>query len=48
MTKVKIFLLKSFGVDETGGNPAGVVLNADNLTDEQKKSRTKSKLLKTF
>ena len=37
MIKVKIFLLKSFGVNETGGNPAGVVLSAENLTDGQKK-----------
>jgi PhzF family phenazine biosynthesis protein len=41
MTKVKIFLLKSFGVNETGGNPAGVVLSAENLTDGQKKAISK-------
>jgi PhzF family phenazine biosynthesis protein len=41
MVKVKVFLLKSFGVDETGGNPAGVVLGADALTDEQKKAISK-------
>lgn len=34
---VKAYLLNVFGVDESGGNPAGVVLDADNLTDEQKK-----------
>lgn len=37
MQKVKVYLLKSFGVDETGGNPAGVVLNTENLSDNQKK-----------
>lgn len=36
--KIKVSLLKSSGVDETGGNPAGVVLEADILTDEQKKA----------
>lgn len=41
MIKVKIFLLKSFGVNETGGNPAGVVLSAENLTDGQKKAISK-------
>ena len=34
--KAKVFLVKSFGVDESGGNPAGVVLDAGGLTDEQK------------
>lgn len=38
---VTAYLLNVFGVDESGGNPAGVVLNADNLTDEQKKSIAK-------
>lgn len=42
MTKVTAFLLKSFGVNETGGNPAGVVLNAENLPDEQKKAISKA------
>jgi len=41
MSKERVFLLKSFGVDESGGNPAGVVLNSDNLTDEQKKAISK-------
>jgi PhzF family phenazine biosynthesis protein len=41
MIKVKVFLLKSFGVNETGGNPAGVVLSADVLTDDQKKAISK-------
>ena len=34
---VKVFLLKSFGINESGGNPAGVVLNTELLNDEQKK-----------
>lgn len=38
---VKAYLLNVFGVDESGGNPAGVVLDADNLTDEQKKKIAK-------
>lgn len=38
MTKVTAYLLKSFGVDDTGGNPAGVVLNAEHLSDQQKKN----------
>jgi len=36
--EIKVFLLKAFGVDESGGNPAGVVLNAEDLTEEQKKT----------
>src|SRR5258708_4553807 len=35
--KTKIYLLNAFGVDSQGGNPAGVVLDADSLTDIQKK-----------
>jgi PhzF family phenazine biosynthesis protein len=35
--RVKVYLLKSFGVNENGGNPAGVVLDADGLSDAQKK-----------
>lgn len=35
--KTKAYLLKSFGVDETGGNPAGVVLDAESLSDVRKK-----------
>lgn len=34
---VKAYLLSSFGVDELGGNPAGVVLNSEKLNDAQKK-----------
>lgn len=30
------FLVNSFTVNGTGGNPAGVVLNAENLSDDQK------------
>jgi len=33
---VDVFLLNSFTANEQGGNPAGVVLNADELTDEDK------------
>lgn len=35
--KIKVYLLNAFGVNSSGGNPAGVVLDAENLTDEQKK-----------
>lgn len=37
MKKITVYLLKSFGADKTGGNPAGIVLDADDLTDDQKK-----------
>ncbi len=33
---IEVSLLNSFTVNEKGGNPAGVVLNADRLTDAQK------------
>jgi len=33
--KAKVVLLKSFTQDESAGNPAGVVLQAEQLTDEQ-------------
>ena len=36
MIKVRVYLLKSFGIDKTGGNPAGVVLDSNSLTNEQK------------
>lgn len=36
MNRIRVYLLKSFGVDQTGGNPAGVVLDADTLSDKQK------------
>jgi PhzF family phenazine biosynthesis protein len=35
MSKVHAFLVKAFTTDKNQGNPAGVILNADNLTDEQ-------------
>jgi len=38
---VKAYLLNVFGVDESGGNPAGVVLDADTLADEQRKQLQK-------
>lgn len=34
--EVTAFLVNSFTVNGTGGNPAGVVLHADNLSDEDK------------
>lgn len=34
--KVEAFLVNSFTADGDGGNPAGVVLNADELSNEQK------------
>lgn len=34
---VKTYLLNSFGVNQDDGNPAGVVLNAEKLSDIQKK-----------
>ena len=33
---IKVHLLKSFGASDDGGNPAGVVLDADGLTNSQK------------
>lgn len=39
--KVNVYLLNAFGVDKHGGNPAGVVLDADDLTDAQKKQISK-------
>ena len=34
--KIEVQILNAFVDDNKGGNPAGVVLNADNLTNEQK------------
>jgi PhzF family phenazine biosynthesis protein len=34
--KIEIKILNAFSDDNKGGNPAGVVLNADNLTNDQK------------
>lgn len=39
--KVRVHLLSSFGLDESGGSPAGVVLNADTFTSDQKKAIAK-------
>lgn len=38
---VTAYLVNVFGVDVSGGNPAGVVLDADTLTAEQKKAIAK-------
>lgn len=35
--KVKVYTLNAFGKTENGGNPAGVVLNAENLTADMMK-----------
>lgn len=35
---MKVYTLRSFAAKETGGNPAGVVLDADDLSDEERKS----------
>lgn len=34
--KVEAYLVNSFTANGSGGNPAGVVLNADNLSNEAK------------
>ena len=34
--KVQVQIINAFVADATGGNPAGVVLNADHLSDEEK------------
>jgi len=39
--KINAYLVSSFGIDASGGNPAGVVLDADSLTDLQKKAIAK-------
>ncbi|MDK9736030.1 PhzF family phenazine biosynthesis protein [Vibrio sp. D404a] len=36
MDKIEVFLVNAFTKDGSGGNPAGVVLNADNLNDKDK------------
>lgn len=36
LMKVEAFLVNSFTANGTGGNPAGVVLHAENLSDEEK------------
>lgn len=32
---IKVYTLNAFTDDVSGGNPAGVVLDADNLTEKQ-------------
>lgn len=39
--KVKAFTLNSFAITDDGGNPAGVVFDADELTEEQMKEISK-------
>jgi len=39
--KTVVNLLNSFGKTEDGGNPAGVVLDAENISDEQRKEISK-------
>lgn len=39
--KIKVYTLNAFGKTNKGGNPAGVVLDADNLNEEQMKSIAK-------
>src|SRR5258708_6491394 len=39
--KIKVYLLNGFGVNKSGGNPAGVVLDAEHLTNDQKKAIAK-------
>ena len=34
--KIQMQILNAFGDNEKGGNPAGVVLNADDLSNDQK------------
>lgn len=34
--EVNAFLVNAFAANDRGGNPAGVVLNADNLSDHDK------------
>lgn len=36
MENIEVFLVNAFTKDESGGNPAGVVLNADSLNDADK------------
>ena len=38
MAQVEVYLIRAFSVNEQGGNLAGVVLNADLLTESQKQS----------
>ena len=36
--KIKVQVVNAFSIDGTGGNPAGIVFNADELTGEQKQA----------
>lgn len=36
MNSVNVFLINSFTLNGKGGNPAGVVLNSEQLSNEQK------------
>ena len=38
MKKIEVLQINAFTKNNTGGNPAGVVLNADDLTTTQKQS----------
>ncbi|SMD35858.1 phenazine biosynthesis protein PhzF family [Reichenbachiella faecimaris] len=42
MKKVKVQIINSFSINEKGGNPAGVVLDADHLSMAQKQTVAKS------
>ncbi len=39
--KIKAFQINAFSKDKEGGNPAGVVLNADSLSEDQMKGIAK-------
>ena len=39
--KIKVYTLNAFGKTDLGGNPAGVVLSADNLNEEEMKKIAK-------
>lgn len=41
MTQVDVYLIQAFSISGQGGNLAGVVLQADTLTDFQKQSIAK-------
>ena len=36
--KIRVHVINAFSINNTGGNPAGVVFNADNLTTKQKQA----------
>ena len=33
--EIEVFVVSAFGMNETGGNPAGIVLEAEGLSDSQ-------------